>query len=321
MRRALVLLILAVALTAGRSAVADPAAEGKALFEQKCTACHSVGAGDRVGPDLAGVTERRSQEWFTRFVSAPEKMIEAKDEVAVRLYEKYNRIVMPSLDLKEDEAQALFAFLRSAGAAAPSQAKPAPAAPLQPEVLGAAQSKMLTTFLIISAVIAMVFLWIGLSTRNPAEVDVKRAYSLRAGLFVAATVVVVAILAVTLPGAPYAAASTKADRIVYVAARQFEFVFSDEPVTSVADLGRVATRRELDIPAGTLVEFRVTGLDVTHGFGIYGPRHELVAQTQAMPGYFNRLLVQLPEAGSYKVLCLEYCAAGHHVMQTNLTVK
>ena len=321
MRRVLVLLILVAAFAAGRSAVADPAAEGKALFEQKCTACHSVGAGDRVGPDLAGVTERRSQEWFIRFVSAPEKMIEAKDEVAVRLYEKYNRIVMPSLDLKEDEAQALFAFLRSAGAAAPSQAKAAPAAPLQPEALGAAQSKMLTAFLIISAVIAVVFLWIGLSTRNPAEVDVKRAYSLRTGLFVAATVVVVAILAVTLPGAPYAAASAKADRIVYVAARQFEFVFSDEPVTSVADLGRVATRRELDIPAGTLVEFRVTGLDVTHGFGIYGPRHELVAQTQAMPGYFNRLLVQLPEAGSYKVLCLEYCAAGHHVMQTNLTVK
>jgi len=321
MRRALVWLTFAAALAAAKPALADPSADGKVLFEQKCVACHTVGAGDRVGPDLAGVTERRTQDWFVRFVSAPEKMIAAKDEVAVRLYEKYNRIVMPTLNLQSVEAQALFAFLRDAGAAAQSRAQPAPAAPPQPQELGAAQSKVLTTFLSISAVIVLVFAWIGLSTRNPTEVDVKRAYSLRTALFVAATMAVVAILAVTLPGVPYAAAGTRAERIVYVAARQFEFVFSDEPVTSVADLGRVATRRQLDLPAGTLVEFRVTGLDVTHGFGIYGPRHELIAQTQAMPGYVNRLLVRLPESGAYKVLCLEYCAAGHHLMQANLTVK
>lgn len=297
---------------------AGAAAQGKALFEQKCTACHTVGAGDRVGPDLRGVTERQSIEWITRFVSAPEKLIAAKDPIATELYEKYNRIVMPTLGLTPDETKSLIAYLQQAGAAAPAAQ---PAAPALPAELGATQRTVLVTFLAFTAVIVIVFAWIGLSTANPTEVDVKRAYSVRTVFFVVATAAVVAVLALTFPGVPYASASAKADRVVYVAARQFEFVFSDEPATSDAELTRVATRRQLDLPAGTLVEFRVTALDVTHGFGLYGPHRELVAQTQAMPGYFNRLLVRLPEAGSYKVLCLEYCAAGHHLMQTDLNVK
>jgi cytochrome c oxidase subunit 2 len=108
---------------------------------------------------------------------------------------------------------------------------------------------------------------------------------------------------------------------VYVAARQFDFVFSDEPIMSVADLAQVPRIDQLEIPAGALVEFRVTSLDVNHGFGLYGPGRQIIAQTQAMPGYFNRLLVRLAEPAQYKVLCLEYCAAGHHLMQTRLTVK
>ena len=38
----------------------DPAAvQGKLDFESKCLACHSVGQGRKLGPDLAGVTKRR----------------------------------------------------------------------------------------------------------------------------------------------------------------------------------------------------------------------------------------------------------------------
>lgn len=319
MRCVMLLLAVFLALPAAAAGAGD-SADGKALFEQKCAACHSIGGGDRVGPDLNGVTLRRPREWIVAFVTAPEKLIAAKDEVATRLYEKYNRIVMPNLGLKPSEAEALIAYLGEAGAAAPTRT-PGPAAPLRPAELGATQQAVLVTFLIFTAIIALVFSWVGASTSNPADVDTKRAYSLRTAFFVGALVAAVAVLALTFPGAPYAAAGAKADRVVYVAARQFEFVFSDEPVTGVADLGRVATRRQLELPAGTLVEFRVTGLDVNHGFGIFGPRHELIAQTQAMPGYVNRLLVRLPEAGSYKVFCLEYCAAGHHLMQAGLTVK
>lgn len=40
---------------------------GQALYEQRgCPACHTLGAGSLVGPDLRGVTERRDRDWLVR---------------------------------------------------------------------------------------------------------------------------------------------------------------------------------------------------------------------------------------------------------------
>jgi heme/copper-type cytochrome/quinol oxidase subunit 2 len=303
----------------GAAAEAGPAASGKTLFEQKCTACHTIGSGVRVGPDLAGVTQRRSEDWLLRFITAPDKLIAAQDPTATALLKQFNQIQMPNLGVTGDEARALIAHLRSAGAAA-APAQPPPA-PMSQPALASPQSGILELFLALTVIIAVVVAWIGFSTRAPAEVDVKRAYRLRRVFFITGVIAVVALLAATLTHVPYATASTRADRIVYVAARQFDFVFSDEPITSAADLMQVPRIESLEIPAGQLVEFRVTSLDVNHGFGLYGPQRQIIAQTQAMPGYFNRLLVRLREPAQYKVFCLEYCAAGHHLMQTHLTVK
>jgi len=314
--------VLFLALVLAGSARADPTTDGKVLFEQKCASCHTIGGGDRIGPDLHGVAERRAQEWLVRFITAPDQMIAARDEVAVRLYDKYNRIIMPNLGLTENEARALLAHVQAASAATPPAAA-APSAPLrlpQPELI-APQSTVLVSFLALAGVIIAVFAWVALSTRSPAEVDVKKAYGVRKMFFVTATVVLVTLLVATLPRAPYAGAGVRPDRVVHVAARQFEFVFSDEPILRVADLGRVPTLARPELAVGELVEFRVTALDVNHGFGLYGPHRQLVAQTQAMPGYVNRLRVRLAEPGQYKVFCLEYCAAGHHLMQSGITVK
>lgn len=315
------LLVGAALLALAGAAHADPTEQGRILYEQKCTACHTIGGGDRIGPDLHGVVERRPQSWLLAFIVAPEKMIEAKDEVAVRLYQKYNRIMMPTLGLSEDEARSLLAYLQGAGAADAAAPASAPAEPLPRPGLAGPQSAMFALFLVFAIVIAGVFAWVARSTRSPIEVDVKKAYGLRRVLFVSASVVVLALLAATMPFAPYVGAGVKADRIVHVAARQFEFVFSDEPIVAASEIGRVPTHRRLELPAGSLVEFRVTALDVNHGFGLYGPNRQIVAQVQAMPGYVNRLLVRLDEPGFYKVLCLEYCAAGHHLMQSGITVK
>lgn len=47
-----------LAATAGGAAAAD----GAALFDAKCAACHSVGGGPLVGPDLKGVVAKRGKE-------------------------------------------------------------------------------------------------------------------------------------------------------------------------------------------------------------------------------------------------------------------
>ena len=47
---------------AGVATPTDPeAVQGKLDFESKCLACHSVGQGKKLGPDVAGVTKRRDR--------------------------------------------------------------------------------------------------------------------------------------------------------------------------------------------------------------------------------------------------------------------
>ena len=72
--------------------------------------------------------------------------------------------------------------------------------------------------------------------------------------------------------------------------------------------------------ARSAVEFRVTSADVNHGFAIYAPNGRIVAQTQAMPGYTNRLLHTFDEPGTYTVQCLEYCGVGHGPMHATFEV-
>lgn len=71
---------------------------------------------------------------------------------------------------------------------------------------------------------------------------------------------------------------------------------------------------------GEPVEFHVTSADVNHGFGVYDEQGVLVAQTQAMPGYVNRLTHVFTEPGTYQLLCLEYCGLAHHAMTAELHV-
>jgi nitrite reductase (NO-forming) len=85
------------------SAPSDPeAASGKLAFESKCLACHSLGQGKKLGPDLAGVTEHRNDEWLTRWLKSPEKML-ASDEHAKALLKQYNNIPMPNQNLSDQE--------------------------------------------------------------------------------------------------------------------------------------------------------------------------------------------------------------------------
>lgn len=78
--------------------------------------------------------------------------------------------------------------------------------------------------------------------------------------------------------------------------------------------------RPTTVQAGRPAEFRVTSSDVNHGFAIYGPDGRIVAQTQAMPGYTNKLLYTFPGPGTYTVQCLEYCGLGHAPMTAAIQV-
>lgn len=85
--------------------------EGKILFNQKCVACHTVGGGKKVGPDLKGVTERRNISWIKGFILSPSSYFSKKDEIATGLLKEFS-IPMPDLGLKEEEVEAIIAYLK-----------------------------------------------------------------------------------------------------------------------------------------------------------------------------------------------------------------
>jgi protein SCO1/2 len=79
---------------------------GEYLFATKCTTCHTIGKGERIGPDLAGIGNIRERAWLARYISTPEKLLADGDPIAQALLKKY-QIRMPNLSLTEAEGAAI----------------------------------------------------------------------------------------------------------------------------------------------------------------------------------------------------------------------
>jgi mono/diheme cytochrome c family protein len=117
-------------LPAVANAAATDAQAGQQLFQQKgCVACHTLGKGPLVGPDLAGVTAKEPHEWLVQWISAPDAMIAKKDPTAISLLHQYHDVPMPNLGLSPSDVDAIIAYLATAASAAPAQASAPAAAP------------------------------------------------------------------------------------------------------------------------------------------------------------------------------------------------
>jgi cytochrome c oxidase subunit 2 len=153
------------------------------------------------------------------------------------------------------------------------------------------------------------------------EVDYTRANRLRLLFLVSLGVILLTFLVLTLPRLPYPAAEASTpDRIVLAVGKQYAWSLTEGTTPTLANWD-TAFSPVTTVPAGAVVEFRVTTLDVNHGFSLYAPDGALLAQTQAMPGYVNRLRVVFNEPGTYTVLCLEFCGMSHHRMRGVVEVQ
>lgn len=100
---------------------------GQAMYKKICAPCHTIGVGDKVGPDLRGVTERRDRVWLARYLRNPPAMLAANDPVARELAAKFDPVRMPNLRLSEQDADDLIGFLHQENAKlveAPAPARP-----------------------------------------------------------------------------------------------------------------------------------------------------------------------------------------------------
>ncbi|CDF82027.1 SCO1/SenC/PrrC protein, involved in biogenesis of respiratory and photosynthetic system [Pseudomonas knackmussii B13] len=89
---------------------------GEQLFRTRCSACHSLGADanalrQAIGPDLAGVTQRRERAWLSRWLREPDRMLAEQDPIASALYQQFNQVAMPNMGLGETDVEALLTYL------------------------------------------------------------------------------------------------------------------------------------------------------------------------------------------------------------------
>jgi protein SCO1 len=85
--------------------------KGEYLFSTRCSACHTIGRGDLVGPDLAGVVSARDRSWLTRFIQMPDEVLAEGDPTARALYAKYKEVNMPNMRLGPEDVAAIIEYL------------------------------------------------------------------------------------------------------------------------------------------------------------------------------------------------------------------
>lgn len=96
-------------------------AEAEANFAV-CKACHTIGGGKLIGPDLKGVTERREEAWLLSFIKNSQAMIDSGDPIAIQVWEDHNKIPMPpNPQLNDDQIKDILLYIENGGQIAGGQ--------------------------------------------------------------------------------------------------------------------------------------------------------------------------------------------------------
>jgi len=107
------LLVVAGWLIGPQSASAQES--GKQIFQQSCAACHSIGGGQLVGPDLAGVNDKRPEDWLLKYIKSSQTLVKSGDKTAMALFEQFNKIPMPDQALSDDQIKKVLAHIKETG--------------------------------------------------------------------------------------------------------------------------------------------------------------------------------------------------------------
>jgi cytochrome c2 len=86
------------------------AAEGKKVYDVKCSSCHKLTDEKLVGPGWKGVTQRHEPVWIMNFATNPDAMLD-KDAAAKAMLE-ICLVRMPNQNLSDDEARHVLEFMR-----------------------------------------------------------------------------------------------------------------------------------------------------------------------------------------------------------------
>lgn len=89
----------------------DWIAQGKSIYELKCSACHKLTAKRVVGPGWKGLTSTRKPEWIMNMITNVEAMLD-EDPAAQKLLEEC-LTRMPNQNVTVEEARSILEFMIS----------------------------------------------------------------------------------------------------------------------------------------------------------------------------------------------------------------
>lgn len=149
----------------------------------------------------------------------------------------------------------------------------------------------------------------------------EKVYKVRKSYFIGLVITVVLALTFTLQALPYENPESHKNEkptTVGVVGVQWLWRMADTPLTeNPADFTGSSI---ITLNANEPIQFEVTTVDVNHNFGVYNSEGRLLIQTQAMPGFVNRLNHTF-EPGEYEILCMEYCGLPHGIMIGKIIVE
>ncbi|MBI2969011.1 MAG: c-type cytochrome [Bacteroidetes bacterium] len=101
--------------------------EGEKLFKTTCVACHTIGKGRLVGPDLKDVHTRKPEDWQIKWIRNSTEVINSGDEYGRKLFEEFNKVMMPANNFTDDQIKSILSYIKAEGEkAATAQTTPVP---------------------------------------------------------------------------------------------------------------------------------------------------------------------------------------------------
>lgn len=112
------IVILSIVFTAFyfQNTFAQSVAAGEKTFKSVCSACHSIGKGKIVGPDLINVNTRRNEKWLISFIRSSQTMVKNGDATAVKVFNENNKIPMPDQNLTDVQIKEVLGYVKSQSA-------------------------------------------------------------------------------------------------------------------------------------------------------------------------------------------------------------
>ncbi len=102
-------------------------AADEANFAQ-CKACHTIGGGKLVGPDLKGINDLREEAWLIKFIQNSTELIASGDALAKQVFEENSNIPMPPHALSDEQVKGILIYIANDGKLSPEEIAKAEAA-------------------------------------------------------------------------------------------------------------------------------------------------------------------------------------------------